>query len=115
MGVSYIDKVLDATEHTESETDIRIQSEVDRVYRSIPQDTTTIKENGSSYIDVVRDNLSDTVVWNPWIAKSKTMGDFEPKDGYKTMVCVEVGSVNGFQKLEPGETFEAGMIAKAHH
>lgn len=115
MGVSYIDKVLDATEHTESQTDIHIQSEVDRVYRSIPQDTTTIKANGSPYIDVVRDNLSDTVVWNPWIAKSKTMSDFEPKDGYKNMVCVEVGTVNGFQKLEPGETFEAGMIAKAHH
>jgi glucose-6-phosphate 1-epimerase len=114
MGMSYIDKVLDATEHTESNTDIHISSEVDRVYRSIPQDTTTIKANGKSYIDVTRDNLPDTVVWNPWVAKSKTMADFKPQDGYKTMVCVEVGSVNGWQKLEAGDSFEAGMVAKAH-
>jgi len=132
--VQYIDKVLNATEHTESNTDIHIASEVDRVYRSIPQDTTTIKANGSSYIDVTRDNLSDTVVstysarfrmhianafpkkvWNPWIEKSKGMSDFEPKDGYKSMIAVEVGTVQGFQKLDPGETFEGGMIAKAKH
>jgi len=137
MGVQYVDKVLNATEHTESSTDIHIASEVDRVYRSIPQDTTTIKANGSSYIDVTRDNLSDTVVspysgrcvpadsgctllihfqvWNPWLEKSKGMSDFEPKDGYKSMIAVEVGAVQGFTKLEPGETFEGGMIAKAKH
>jgi len=137
MGVQYVDKVLNATEHTESSTDIHIASEVDRVYRSIPQDTTTIKANGSPYIDVTRDNLTDTVVstysglcvpadsgctsltnrqvWNPWIEKSKGMSDFEPKDGYKSMIAVEVGTVQGFQKLDPGETFEGGMIAKAKH
>ena len=115
MGVQYIDKVLNATEHTESNTDIRIVGEVDRVYRSIPQDTTTIKANGAPYIDVIRDNLADTVIWNPWIEKSKGMSDFEPKDGYKSMIAVEVGTVQGFQKLEPGETFEGGMIAKAKH
>jgi glucose-6-phosphate 1-epimerase len=27
---------------------------------------------------------------------------------------VEVGAVNGWQKLEAGETFEGGMIAKSH-
>jgi len=62
LGVQYVDKVLNATEHTESNTDIRIAGEVDRVYRSIPQDTTTIKADGSPYIDVTRDNLTDTVV-----------------------------------------------------
>lgn len=61
-----------------------------------------------------RDNISDSVTWNPWIEKAKGMSDFEPNDGYKNMVCVEVGAVNGWQRLESGETFEGGQIVKCH-
>lgn len=113
-GTTYVDKVLNATEHQQSTPNLTIAGEVDRVYKSIKQDTTSIVEAGKPRFDVVRDNLEDTVVWNPWIEKAKSMGDFEPKDGYKKMVCVEVGSVNGWQKLEPGDTFEGGQILKSH-
>lgn len=41
------------------------------------------------------------------------MGDFEPKDGYKNMVCVEVGAVNGWTKLEGGESWEGGQLIKS--
>ena len=54
------------------------------------------------------------MTWNPWIEKAKALGDFEPKDGYKRMLCVEVGAVNGWTKLEPGDTFEGGQIIKSH-
>lgn len=113
MGVQYVDKMLNATTHTESNSQIKFTGEVDRVYSNIPQDTTSILEDGKPRMDVVRDNLKDTVVWNPWIEKSKGMGDFEPKDGYKRMVAVEVGAVDGFQRLEPGDTWEAGMVVKS--
>nr|POE64973.1 glucose-6-phosphate 1-epimerase [Quercus suber] len=106
--------MLNATEHQQSSPSLQIAGEVDRVYKSIKQDTTSIVEDGKPHLDIIRDNLEDSVVWNPWIEKSKGMGDFEPKDGYKQMVCVEVGSVNGWQKLEPGETFEGGQIVKSH-
>ena len=53
-------------------------------------------------------------MWNPWIAKTKAMADLRPEDAYKKFVCVEVGAVNGWQKLEGGETFEGGMIVKSH-
>ena len=81
LGVNYVDKVLDKREHQESQAAIRISGEIDRVYTSIPQDTTSILEGGKARFDVVRDNLADTVVWNPWIQKAKGMGDFEPKHG----------------------------------
>ncbi|KAF2116150.1 galactose mutarotase-like domain-containing protein [Lophiotrema nucula] len=113
LGVEYIDKVLNASSHQESNSAIAITGEVDRVYKSIPQDTTTIVEADSPRFDVVRDNLSDTVVWNPWIEKAKGMGDFSPDDGYKNMICVEVGAVNGWQKLEKGEVFEGGQTIKS--
>ncbi|PVI05099.1 galactose mutarotase-like protein [Periconia macrospinosa] len=111
-GVSYIDKVLDASTHSQSGS-ITITGEVDRVYQSIPQDTTSVVEDGTPRFDVVRDNLPDTVVWNPWVEKAKAMGDFAPDEDYKHMVCVEVGAVNGWQKLEKGEVFEGGQTIKS--
>ncbi|KXT17202.1 hypothetical protein AC579_325 [Pseudocercospora musae] len=113
-SVTYIDKMLNATEQQQTDPQLKITGEIDRVYKSIKQDTTSIVVDGKPHLDVVRDNLEDSVVWNPWIEKAKGMGDFEPKDGYKNMVCVEVGAVDGWQKLEPGETFEGGQILKAH-
>ena len=115
MGsTTYIDKVLDASEHQQSNPSLSITGETDRVYKSIKQSTTSILQDGKPRLDVIRDNLEDSVVWNPWIEKAKGMGDFEPKDGYKNMICVEVGAVDGWQKLESGETFEGGMIVKSH-
>ncbi|GMH92509.1 hypothetical protein TL16_g12369 [Triparma laevis f. inornata] len=43
-----------------------------------------------------------TVVWNPYIKKAKEMGDFDD-DGYKSMVCVEPGIINGLRILKPKE------------
>jgi glucose-6-phosphate 1-epimerase len=92
---------------------LSITGEVDRVYKSLPQDTTSVLEAGKPRFDVVRDNLVDTVIWNPWIEKAKGMADFTPKDGYKNMLCVEVGAVNGWVKLDGGEGWEGGQVIKS--
>lgn len=112
-SVTYTDKVLNATEHTQTDPALAITGETDRVYKSIKQDTTSVLQGGKPRFDVTRDNLEDTVVWNPWVEKNKAMADLH--DGaYKNFVCVEVGAVNGWQRLEAGETFEGGMIVKSH-
>ncbi|KAF2274699.1 galactose mutarotase-like protein [Westerdykella ornata] len=113
LGVEYIDKVLNATTHQQADMSLKITGETDRVYKSIPQDTTSVLEDGKPLFDVVRDNLQDTVVWNPWVEKAAAMGDFAPNDGFKNMVCVEVGTVDGWQKLDKGEVFEGGQIIKS--
>ncbi|EMF17688.1 aldose 1-epimerase [Sphaerulina musiva SO2202] len=114
-SVTYIDKVLNATEHQQTSPNLSITGEVDRVYKSIKQPTTSIVEDGKPSLDVTRDGgVEDSVVWNPWVEKSKSMGDFEPKDGYQTMVCVEVGAVDGWKTLESGETWEGGQVLVAH-
>jgi glucose-6-phosphate 1-epimerase len=112
-SVEYVDKVLDATSHTQTDPSLKFNGEVDRVYKNISIDTTSILEDGKPRFDVIRDNVKDTVTWNPWIEKAKAMGDFSPDDGYKNMVCVEVGAVDGWQKLEKGEVFEGGMLVKS--
>ncbi|KAL1624327.1 hypothetical protein SLS56_007866 [Neofusicoccum ribis] len=113
LGVSYTDKVLDATTHTQSEANLTITGETDRVYGNIPQSTTSVLVDGKPRYDVVRDNLPDTVVWNPWKEKAAAMADFAPDDGYKNMVCVEAGAVKQWTTLEGGETWEAGQTIKS--
>ena len=31
-------------------------------------------------LDVIRDNMQDTVIWNPWKEGAEAIADFEPKD-----------------------------------
>lgn len=72
-----------------------------------------VNEGGQTAFSVVRDNLNDVVVWNPWTDKAAGMGDFAPKDGFKHMVCVEAGSVSAWQTLEPGDAFEGAQTITA--
>jgi D-hexose-6-phosphate mutarotase len=91
-GTKYIDKVDGGAEKTESNDEIKIASETDRVY----MDTTAAVEIRDSKLRrkilVEKSGSASTVVWNPWIAKSKAMADFGDEE-YHTMVCVESGNV----------------------
>lgn len=109
-GASYIDKVDAKKEKTQS-AEVKIAGEVDRVYTPTggPSAPVQIVQGGKTVFTVIRDNLNDVVVWNPWSEKAAGMGDFAPKDGYKKMVCVEAGSVREWQTLEPGDAFEGAQ------
>lgn len=84
------------------------------MYKSLKQNTSSILVDGKPAFDVVRDNLQDTVVWNPWREGAQAIGDFAPKDGYKNMVCVEAGAVDGWVTLEGRDGFEAGQVLKSY-
>lgn len=90
---------------------ITFTGETDRVYTPVkgPSHPIIISDGGKPRFRIVRDNLEDAVVFNPWIEKSKGWADFEPKEAWKNMVCVEPGSVSGWQKLEKGDAFEAAQ------
>lgn len=68
-----------------------------------------MKEGGSVAFTLVRDNLKDVVVWNPWTDKAAGMGDFEPKDGFKNMICIEAGAVRDWTNLEPGDVLNGAQ------
>ncbi|PGH28028.1 hypothetical protein AJ80_00283 [Polytolypa hystricis UAMH7299] len=113
---SYTDKTRDGATFTESSPAIAITQETDRVYQSldpaVPIIVASAADNHSPILTVSREGLNDVVVWNPWIEKAKAMGDFAPDDGYKNMLCIEAGSVIGWQALEPGETWEGGQTIR---
>lgn len=109
-GAEYIDKV-DALKVKKQSSNVTITGETDRVYTPAAEPTApvTIAEGGKTLYSIVRDNLGDVVVWNPWSDKAASIADFAPKDGYKNMICVEAGSVRGWQTLEPGDAFEGAQ------
>ncbi|KAL4946642.1 hypothetical protein BDV06DRAFT_208548 [Aspergillus oleicola] len=114
-GKTYIDKVASGSSQTESSPTVTFTSETDRVYKDLDPTTPLIISSTSPEKDlfsITREGLSDAVVWNPWVEKAKGMGDFSPDDGYKKMVCVEAGAVNGWQILEAGESWEGGQIIR---
>ncbi|MEO5711929.1 MAG: D-hexose-6-phosphate mutarotase [Luteolibacter sp.] len=90
-GCSYLDKVR-VGDFTETAESIRIASEVDRVYFDTTSAVDIIDPELKRRIHVSKTGSHSTVVWNPWIEKSKRMADFGDVE-YLKMVCVESGNV----------------------
>jgi D-hexose-6-phosphate mutarotase len=104
-GVKYLDKVGAAAERLETNDAIKITSEVDRVYQDTAAAVEIRDEKLCRVIHVEKAGSASTVVWNPWIDKSRAMADFGDEE-YHGMVCVESGNV-GKNKL----TITAGQSA----
>ncbi|KAI1198405.1 galactose mutarotase-like domain-containing protein [Nemania serpens] len=106
----YIDKVDGAKAKSQSGI-VTITGETDRVYTPAkgPSSPVVVTEGGEPAFSVVRDNLKDVVVWNPWSEKAAGIGDFAPKDGFKNMICIEAGSVRGWTALEPGDALDGAQ------
>jgi glucose-6-phosphate 1-epimerase len=98
----YLDK-LSNLELLETAPSFPIIAEVDRIYSDT---TTTVEIHDPGFnrtINIGKSGSHSTVVWNPWIAKSKTMPDFGD-DEYQQMVCVESGNITSHEiTLLPGE------------
>ena len=96
----YLDKV-DSLKAKKQSAAVTITGETERIYTPAkgPSSPVVIVEGGKKVYSVVRDNLDDLVVWNPWVDKAAGMSDFGPKDGWKNMICVEAGAFKGWQTL----------------
>jgi glucose-6-phosphate 1-epimerase len=101
-GVSYLDKVAGYLEKTETSDALRVASEVDRVYQNTTGTVEICDPRIGRRILVEKQCSASTVVWNPWIAKSRQMPDFGDEE-YERMICVESGNVGSNSiSLPPG-------------
>ena len=90
---------------------ISIPGPTDTIFAGLtPSDPVTIVAAGKPRLTLTREGLEDLTVWNPWEEGAKGMGDFEPKDGYKKMLCVEPGSIRGWVKLEGKDAWEGRQV-----
>jgi len=103
-GVDYLDQLAGFARKTETRGSIRISSEVDRIYFDTPHPVEIRDESLRRAVRVEKEGSASTVVWNPWIAKSKAIQDFGDEE-YQQMVCVESGNVAANKiKLAPNQT-----------
>lgn len=94
------------------------ESEVDRIHKleaaklgqaqtiEIVSTSCEEKNESLSVIKVKQHGHDSTVVWNPWIDKSKSMKDMED-DGYLSMLCIEAANTRNANtplKLAPNAT-----------
>lgn len=87
---------------------LRIDKEVDRIYKEISNDIEIVDKKTSISIKTKGSNA--TVVWNPWIEKSKSMSDMTA-DGYQTMLCVETANVlDDFKTVHVNENVSLSML-----
>ena len=88
-GLSYLDKVIGGGGIQRGT--LVIDREIDRIFDGCG--SVRIVDPGFRREILIDKSGSDsTVVWNPWIDKSKRMADFGD-DEYHTMVCVEAARV----------------------
>ncbi|MGL4398409.1 MAG: D-hexose-6-phosphate mutarotase [Luteolibacter sp.] len=87
----FFDKLTN-TRALESAPELRIGSEVDRVYQDTTATVEILDPGYERTIRIGKSGSNSTVVWNPWIDKSSRMPDFGDEE-YLRMVCVESGNV----------------------
>ncbi len=97
----YLD-TLTGLRHIQEEA-IRFTAETDRIYDSSDAECVIDDPAYEKKIHVAKAGSLSTVVWNPWIAKSKRMPDFGDEE-YHGMVCLEAANAGkDFRILKQGE------------
>ena len=90
-GVTYLDHVAGRS-YVQSDQPLTITGETDRTYQDTTAPVEIIDPVLRRHIRIGKSGSRSTVVWNPWIAKSKAMADFGD-DEYQHMLCVESGNI----------------------
>ncbi|XP_071052743.1 uncharacterized protein [Onthophagus taurus] len=109
QGCTYVDKAKDGAISQENRDVVTICQYTDRIYQNTPQEHLVANVMSGCTMRIQKQNLPDTVVWNPWAEGAKKMADFGD-DEYPNMVCVEAGHVSTEVTLPPNVTFDAGQI-----
>jgi len=103
-GGRFIDKVDGMAAKTQNVSVLKIGEETDRVYGDSPNSVELIDESLRRKIRVDKSGGLSTVVWNPWVEKSKRLTDFGD-DEYQRMVCIESGNIaQNRVSLPPGQS-----------
>jgi D-hexose-6-phosphate mutarotase len=101
-GRRYMDQ-LDGHRIKQTRGTVRVDGEVDRIYLDTVDQCLIDDPVLNRRLLIGKSGSDTTVVWNPWVDKSRRMDDF-PDEGYRSMVCVETTNAAGdVRTLRPGQ------------
>jgi len=107
----YLDKVTMETK-VEGDAPIRITGETDRVYLGTTASCVVDDPGLRRKLSVEKSGSNVTVVWNPWIDRSKALADFGDQE-WPGMLCVETANTADFAiQLAPGESHTIRAIVR---
>ena len=100
---TYVDKTA-AFARKQSESPIRIARETDQVHLNTASRCEIEDPVWRRIIAVEKEGSDTTVVWNPWIDKTRTIADMAPDD-WQGMLCLETANaLDNAVVLPPGGT-----------
>ena len=103
-GSSYLDKV-DAGKQKQQSGDVKIDSEVDRIYLNVSNDLIIQDAALNRQIAIKSQGSQTAVVWNPWEKIAKEMADLLDDD-YLRLLCVETtNAATDTILIQPGNQF----------
>jgi glucose-6-phosphate 1-epimerase len=103
-GVEYLDQMENFAKKKETHDRIKITGETDRIYLNTKSAVEIFDQKLNRRIRVAKSGSRSTVLWNPWIEKSKRMPDFGD-DEFHQMVCVESCNVTKNERtIASGDT-----------
>jgi len=116
QGTTYEDSAAEADPETgakplkqEAQEAVPVAGEVDRIYFRTPANV-AIKD-GPRKVAILAQGFKDTVLWNIGAEKAPTLKDLGPGE-WKHYVCVESGVIEKPVKLEPMNSWMAGVTYK---
>jgi glucose-6-phosphate 1-epimerase len=108
---AYLDKT-DGNAQKRQAGEIKIVAETDRVFLNTTAEVQISDAVERRKITIFKQNSLNTVVWNPWIEKSRAMADLGD-DEWKHFVCVEACNVGGSPvELQPGQEHRIEAITR---
>jgi len=111
LNNTYIDTTPEGNyeKKVEDRERIPIVKETDYIYFDVDQNLFKVQTGFENDINIEKYTFQDVIVYNPWIAKSRTLDDLG-EEGYPHMLCVEVGRVSQPIELDAGAVYEGGQI-----
>jgi glucose-6-phosphate 1-epimerase len=91
-GTTYIDKTDGFKRKKLGNNPVHVAKETDQVHLNAKGTCVVHDPVRNRRIIVEKSGSDSTVVWNPWIDKTKGMADMAPDD-WKEMICVETANV----------------------
>jgi len=98
----YLDKVDGGRRKVEGEGPVHLTGETDRVYLGTRATCVVDDVAGGRRLIVAKSGSETTVLWNPWAAKARALGDLGAEEWVR-MLCLETANaVDHAVRLPPG-------------
>jgi glucose-6-phosphate 1-epimerase len=105
----FIDKTDGFKRKQQGSEPLRIAKETDQVHLDTQAACTVFDPAWNRRIIIEKSGSNSTVIWNPWIEKSKGMTDMEA-EGWKGMLCVETANAaDNAMHLPPGASHKLSV------